>query len=96
VLHVGEGVAETVVGWDVELEATGPGAVGEAVAAPDGEHADRVKHMTRAAMSAGVGAIADLPSVTLPKPNSTTIGTLLARIFPKIQEFSVGRSSETG
>jgi hypothetical protein len=35
------------------------------------------------AMSAGVRAIAGLPSVTLPKPNSTAIGTLRALPFPK-------------
>ena len=35
------------------------------------------------AMSAGVRAMACLPSVTLPKPSSTAIGTLRAQFFSK-------------
>ena len=38
------------------------------------------------AMSAGVRAMAGLPSVTLPKPSSTAIGTLCALPFPKDSE----------
>jgi len=72
---VAEGVTEGVVEGvaEVEGEAVGEGT-GEIVVATDGVQPDTSKQATKAAISAGVGAMAFLPSVTSLGPESRRSG----------------------